>query len=302
MRRHAGARHAGAGGMRGGSILLTTLAALSAATLLAIGAAAVLRASAARVADIAADAEGRRAAFDCIGRFAKEAILCDTNGYDAAGESWSLPFPPEDAPESAVAALAPEFPGIDPAPCVDEESRLPINHAPEDTLAALVAEVCGKDAIHAARIAGEIVALRPLPRREYMRLAPSLDGEAYLRLAPFVTAAPSKAVNINTASEPVLRAAFAVAERYGTAASKSLARKLIEYRRGGGALKSLEIAEAGAALGGLNQAEAAALSAMGEFLAVESRHFSGAATSGPALVVFTIDRESGKLARTVVAH
>lgn len=302
MRRLAAAANAGMDNMRGGSILLATLAALSAATLLAVGAAAVLRASAARVAHIAADAQGRRAAFDCIGRFAKEAILCDTNGYDAAGESWTLPFPPEDAPESAVAVLTPEFPGIDPAPCVDEESRLPLNHAPEDTLAALVAEVCGKDAIQAARIAAEIVALRPLPRREYMRLAPSLDGDAYMRLAPYVTAAPTTAVNVNTASEPVLRAAFAVAERYGTAASKSLARKLIEYRRGGGALKSLGIPEAGAALGGLNQAEAAALSAMGNFLAVESRHFSGAATSGPALVVFTIDRESGKLARTVIAH
>lgn len=127
--------------------------------------------------------------------------------------------------------------------------------------------------------------------------APSLDEDAYRKIAPFVTAAPTQAVNVNTAPPEVLEALFSTAEAYGGLAARSLAAKIADFRRHGGVFVSADEAAIAEAVGGLNLAEAEALSAMRRFFTVKSRFFSGAARCGGTRVLFTFDRDASRIVR-----
>lgn len=288
---------------RSGGVLLVALTAVTVAALLAVGASLALRASLARISGEAGLAGSARAALAGIGRFAGEVLSCDSNDFDSAAENWRLPFPAKDDPEAGLFAIVPEFPGRDAGPCIDEESRIPLNTCPEEPLAAMIASLSGKPLAAAKAIAGDIVAARPLHRREFLRAIPSIDGDIYFGIAPYVTAAPVDKININTASRQVLEALFAAAAGYGaSSAAESLAAKILDFRAKGGVFESLDQAAMDTALGGLNQAEALSLAAVKDFMTVKSRFFSGTAVSGRALVVFTFDKEEGTLPRIAIGR
>lgn len=284
-----------------GSVLILALVTVMVASLLAVGAAAALRGALAEVGRRRQAALETRAAYACLEAFAHDILAPDTNGLDHAGEIWRQPFPPEEA-EKASAFLAPEFPEADAAPCADEESRLPLNAAPEEALAALIAARTGRPAFVAATLAGELAALRPIPRREFVLRAPSLTREDYDAIAPFVTAAPTEAVNPNTASRPVLEALFAAAGEISSGAAGTLARKIFDFRAAGGHFESLDLASLDTALGGLNQAETEVLRLASGYLTLQSRHFSAVARSGAASVVFTYDREEESFSRVAASQ
>lgn len=288
---------------RSGGVLLVALTAVTVAALLAVGASLALRASLARISGAAELAGSSRAALAGIERFAVEILSCDSNDFDAATEIWRLPFPAKDDPEAGLFAIVPEFPGGDAVPCIDEESRIPLNTCPEEPLAAIIASLSGKSLQAAKAMAADIVAARPLHRREFLRAIPSIDGDTFLAILPHVTAAPVDKININTASRQVLEALFAAAARYGASSSaKSLAAKILDFRAKGGVFESLDPAAMDAALGGLNQTEALSLAAVKDFMTVKSRYFSGAAVSGGARVVFTFDKEEGALPRIAIGR
>lgn len=289
-------------GANGGSVLLVAVFSLLVASLLALGAAASLRSSWRRVSMQAERARNVRMALDCAATFAKEVLACDTNGIDCIGEEWTKPLPGDTDPLAAhggqlSAKLEPEFPEVDFAPCVDEESRYPINSATVETLASLIVSVGAAPPKDAVRLASAIVAGVPYPRREFLMLVPGVDEEVFRLLAPYTTAASSGAININTAPAKVLDALFAAASASGSSAAASLSAKFLALRKGGGHLESLDDAVVGEVLGGLNQAEYAAFSAMRQHLCVESRHFSGAAKCGGRRLVFTYDRKDGVFTR-----
>ncbi|MBR0056266.1 MAG: general secretion pathway protein GspK [Kiritimatiellae bacterium] len=289
--------------MRGGSVLIAALVSVAVAALFAVGAATLLRAATYEVGERLRAASDSRAAFECIDAFARDVLLCDTNGIDHLLEPWRLPYPAEPSPGQAT--LAPEFPsGDDDAfhPCADEESRLPLNSAPEEAIAALISSCAGRPAPEAAAIAAELALLRPFQRREFALRAPSMSPEIYGAIAPFVTAAPTEAVNLNTAQRQVLEAVFAAAGEFGSGAARSLARKIIDFRLSGGHFESLDAASLGAALGGINQAEAEALLAAAGTLSVESRHFSAVARRGAASIAFTFDRHDASFRRIAVSR
>ena len=284
---------------RSGSVLLVALAAVAVASTLAVALAAWLRPQLALYATHREGREGLRACHECIDLFAESVLCVDTNGCDYLGEPWRLPFALGDPPR---AILAPEFPGdaLDAPACDDEEGRLALNSdapGPLAELIAIVSDDTGRDACQ--RLAGEILALRPITCREQIRLAPSMTAETYAALAPFVTAAPVEGVNLNTASKPVLQALFAFAKHFDASASRSLADKINAFRAAGGHFDSAEPGDVNAALGGLTQAEVLLLAAAKGHLRAESRHFSAIAESGPARVVFTYDRRDKRLVRVV---
>ena len=274
-----------------GSILLLALVTVAMASLLAVGASAVLRAAISEVGHRRKAAADRLAAIECMEAFAKDVLAIDTNGIDHVGEKWRRPYPEET--ENGAPVLAPEFPEIDAAPCIDEESRIPLNADCEKALAQLIAARTGRPKAVAEAMAAEIASLRPFQRREFIMRAPSLTQEDYAAIAPFVTAAPSEAVNINTASRPVLEALFSAAGEFGSGAAASLARKILDFRSAGGHFTSLDAAAVDSAVGGINQSEAEVLLAVSSFLCIESRHFSAAV--GP--VLFTYDRKAATFPR-----
>lgn len=289
----------------GGGILVIAVVSLSVATLLAIGAAASMRTSFRRVRSL--DDRGRsiRLALECIESFAREALLCDSNGYDFAGERWSQPFPEKGSARPArslpfPATIEPEFDAGSASCCIDEESRLPVNHCPATPLAALIASTAAVPPARAKMVADEIIALRPYARREFILRAPSLDRQTFLKIAPYITAAPVRAVNINTASPEVLEALFTVADIYGGLAARSLAGKISDFRKRQGVFTSIDESAIAEAIGGLNLAEAEALSSMRRFFSIESRYFSGAARCGSSRVLFTIDRDTARIVRLAV--
>lgn len=295
------AKSAGRGGGTSGSVMVLALVAAVVASMLAVAASAMLRSSMARAGDARTRRDCEREAVRRILDFAEDAILCDSNSFDAVCERWRNPDDGDDAGGGvSPAVLVPEFPDADAAACADEESRIPLNGGTETPLAALLEALTGKPRELCAKTAAEIAALRPLRRREFIMLAPSLGPDEYRLVAPFVTAAPTAAVNVNTAPRPVLEAMFEAAGRFGTGAPRSLARKLLDFRASGGYLESLDAASVDSALGGLNQAEMEILLSVSAYATVKSRHFSGAAECGGARVVYTIDRETGGLARIAI--
>ena len=278
-----------------GSVLILALVTVLVASMLAVGAAAILRSALNDVASRRGRAADERAAIEFVERFAREVIAPDTNEFDCAGEAWRPQA--DEASREEEPLLVPEFPDVDEFPCIDEESRLSLNSAPASALSALTRSRAGRAKPVADAIAAEIVTLRPFPRREFAMRAKSLSHDDYAAIAPYVTATPSEAVNINTAPLPVLKALFAAAREYGSVSADTLARKIIDFRKAGGHLESTDAAALDAALGGLNQTEVQALMAASKYLAVKSRHFSATAHCGAASVVFTYDREEQSFVR-----
>lgn len=286
---------------RDGSILVMALVAVAATTMLAVGLSAWLRPHIAFSTRNAALREDTLKCHACIGEFAEKLLCADTNGYDQLGETWHAAYASESLPGAAISAEF-EMPGQGrgeaPGVC-DEESRLPLNLDSAEPLEELLFVVTGLEREICRRIAGEIHDLRPIVRREQIKLAPLVTPEVYAALAPHVTAAPVESVNINTAGEPVLKALFGFAKKYDSTATLTLAAKILAFREGGGSFTSTSPAGIAEELGGLTQAEMLLVSACRQGICTESRYFSGVSTYGSARVYFTYDRREKRLARVV---
>ncbi len=282
---------------RAGSVMVLAIVAVAVATTVAVFVAAWLRQATALYAARREKRQGVALCADAIRAFAREVVFCDTNGYDSVMEGWGAPVP-DGVPVGT--AFVPEFPLAEGArfrAVNDEESRLPLNSDDTSALVALFEGVGGLPPEAARRLAGEVFALRPIARREQIRHAPSMTEAVYEAVAPFVTAAPTDGINLNTAPEQVLRALFVFAERYDSSAARTLAARVRAFRANGGVFRSAEPSAINAALGGLAQGEMLLVEAgAGKFL-VESRFFSGTVRCGSAEMVFTIDRTARTLAR-----
>lgn len=298
---------------RDGSVLILALVAVSVAVMLVAGAATVLRAGAATVESARRDAATRRIAMASLDDFISAVITPDTNGFDCLSERWCGEWPDDSAgavfdgtqgdyPERA--RLMREFPDVDVSPCIDEDSRLPINQASEAAISALL-HICGGMFVHDAdSAASDIAGLRPFPQREFLKRSRKISDDVFNAIAPYISTAPIETVNVNTASKPVLEALFSAAQN-GTASSgtaSSLTRKLMNLREHGGFLKSLDEAEIANAIGGLSLSEIATLRALSGKIAVESRFFSGAMYCDRTVLIFTFDRKENRFLRTIFAN
>lgn len=284
-----------------GSVLVFALVAVTVLSILAIGLATWLRP---KLALSTQDNTNRLEVQRCLAAieaFAEEILITDTNGYDSVSETWREPYTSETIPEVTIQSEYAPLTDKEPQGAIDEESKLPLNLDITGPLEELITLVTDSPRELSSAIAKEINSLRPIICTEQILMAPSLTKDIYRQIVPYITALPIQGINLNTASDIVLKALFSEAKKYDAKASLTLSAKILAYRESGQALTSNDTSYLNSELNGLTQAEILLLGAAKEKTLVESRYISGKATSKQVVIYFTYDRVDKTLTRLISA-
>lgn len=284
-----------------GSVLVFALVAVTVLSVLAIGLATWLRP---KLALSTQDNTNRLEVQRCLAAieaFAEEILITDTNGYDSVSETWREPYTSETIPEVTIHSEYAPLTDKEPQGAIDEESKLPLNLDITGPLEELITLVTDSPRELSSAIAKEINSLRPIICTEQILMAPSLTKDIYRQIVPYITALPIQGINLNTASDIVLKALFSEAKKYDAKASLTLSAKILAYRESGQALTSNDTSYLNSELNGLTQAEILLLGAAKEKTLVESRYISGKATSKQVVIYFTYDRVDKTLTRLISA-
>lgn len=284
-----------------GSVLVFALVAVTVLSILAIGLATWLRP---KLALSTQDNTNRLEVQRCLAAieaFAEEILITDTNGYDSVSETWREPYTSETIPEVTIQSEYAPLTDKEPQGAIDEESKLPLNLDITGPLEELITLVTDSPRELSSAIAKEINSLRPIICTEQILMAPSLTKDIYRQIVPYITALPIQGINLNTASDVVLKALFSEAKKYDAKASLTLSAKILAYRESGQALTSNDTSYLNSELNGLTQAEILLLGAAKEKTLVESRYISGKATSKQVVIYFTYDRVDKTLTRLISA-
>lgn len=284
-----------------GSVLVFALVAVTVLSVLAIGLATWLRP---KLALSTQDNTNRLEVQRCLAAieaFAEEILITDTNGYDSVSETWREPYTSETIPEVTIQSEYAPLTDKEPQGAIDEESKLPLNLDITGPLEELITLVTDSPRELSSAIAKEINSLRPIICTEQILMAPSLTKDIYRQIVPYITALPIQGINLNTASDIVLKALFSEAKKYDAKASLTLSAKILAYRESGQALTSNDTSYLNSELNGLTQAEILLLGAAKEKTLVESRYISGKATSKQVVIYFTYDRVDKTLTRLISA-
>lgn len=284
-----------------GSVLVFALVAVTVLSILAIGLATWLRP---KLALSTQDNTNRLEVQRCLAAieaFAEEILITDTNGYDSVSETWREPYTSETIPEVTIQSEYAPLTDKEPQGAIDEESKLPLNLDITGPLEELITLVTDSPRQLSSAIAKEINSLRPIICTEQILMAPSLTKDIYRQIVPYITALPIQGINLNTASDIVLKALFSEAKKYDAKASLTLSAKILAYRESGQALTSNDTSYLNSELNGLTQAEILLLGAAKEKTLVESRYISGKATSKQVVIYFTYDRVDKTLTRLISA-
>lgn len=284
-----------------GSVLVFALVAVTVLSVLAIGLATWLRP---KLALSTQDNTNRLEVQRCLAAieaFAEEILITDTNGYDSVSETWREPYTSETIPEVTIQSEYAPLTDKEPQGAIDEESKLPLNLDITGPLEELITLVTDSPRELSSAIAKEINSLRPIICTEQILMAPSLTKDIYRQIVPYITALPIQGINLNTASDIVLKALFSEAKKYDAKASLTLSAKILAYRESGQALTSNDTPYLNSELNGLTQAEILLLGAAKEKTLVESRYISGKATSKQVVIYFTYDRVDKTLTRLISA-
>lgn len=289
-------------GNREGSVLIFALAAVTIMSLLAIGLSIWLRPKLALIAQLNTARYESKCCYDAIQDFANEVLLSDTNGFDSTREVWCRPYISEANLDVTIQSEHTTQDSEELQGANDEESKLPLNLETTGPLEELLTLTIGCTRDNAAAIVKEIDALRPLLCVEQLKMVSSLSEDEYQKLIPYVTVMPIQGININTASEIVLKSLFSEAKKYDAKAAMTLSARILAYRQSGQAFTSVEQSHINSELNGLSQAELLLIGAAKEKIVVESRYISAKATAKSTAIHFTFDRLEKKLVRTVFAR
>lgn len=284
-----------------GSVLVFALVAVTVLSVLAIGLATWLRP---KLALSTQDNTNRLEVQRCLAAieaFAEEMLITDTNGYDSASEAWKEPYTSEAVPEVTISCEYTPPNDKELKGASDEESKLPLNLDLVGPLEELIALATESPKELSSTIAKEIYSLRPIVCIEQILIAPTLTREHYRQIAPYITVSPIQGINLNTASELVLKALFSEARKYDAKAALTLSSKILAYRESEQALTSNDTTYLNSELNGLSQSEILLLQFAKEKTLVESRYISGKAVSKQTAIYFTYDRVEKKLTRLIHA-
>lgn len=276
---------------RAGTLVLV-LPVVALLTMLALSGAVTVRLRWAEADALMRRAEARDAARTRIAE-ALHALVADTNGVDALDEPWAA---------------------TGPLTLVDAESRIHLNNATPDVLAALLTQTAGLPAGQAEALAQSIVAWRghqpaPPTALELFGAVPGMNTDILARLAPHATVHGPGRVNVNTAGETVLRALLA-----GTGAPRDVQDRMVTAfrtaRRAGRVCPTADpqtLAELFVGPRAIpDPATAQAIAAVAPLLGTESSAFGGLAIGTPAdadhprhAISFVYDRSARTFVRWV---
>jgi type II secretory pathway component PulK len=307
-----------------GSLLIIALVAVSVVTLLVLSLGSWVAAQSTVLADNRFRREVRLGARNAAVLCLAERVAPDTNHWDAAGEPWARE-PWERRDEGWVMRVSGcgwrEEPGATVG-LVDESGKVPLNTAPEFLLTALFREAAGVPEAIAASYAQRIAdwrdadsvagggatpeataygtreqpweaSNRPFVCVEELAGIPSMAPGHYAAIAPYLTVEGSGRINLNTASEPVLRAAFQVVSAGDGGAAARLMGRMMTHRRAGYFFTAATAAGIGRDLGGLPADEATLLGRVESYVTVQSAAVSGIAEATPA-VAWAAGRRGGR--------
>ncbi|MDD5707384.1 MAG: type II secretion system protein GspK [Kiritimatiellae bacterium] len=325
---------------RDGSILVVALVAVSVVTMLALALGSWVCSQNGLLAANHDRRASRNAAANAANWCVAELLAADTNGWDAGSETWGRE-PWERREEQWIMRVSGR--GWSPAPgetsgLLDEAGKVPLNAAGAAWLAVLLQECAIVPAETAAGLAARVVDWRddddlagngklteeaaygtrdrpwaspnrPFACVEELADVPGMTAEIVEPILPLVTVAGAGTVNLNTASEAVLRALFASCAAGDERAAPALLERVLLFRRAGKVFMANGAKSLGRDLGGLPAGEAALLARAEPLLGVSSTAFSGivevttvnAETAGRRAMraLFVWDRKRGVFARWV---
>lgn len=296
-----------------GSLLIIALVTVSVATLLALALGTWMGAQSRALEASRYRRAVREGAYRAAVLAIAEQILPDTNGWDTVQEPWASE-PWERREDGWVMRVSGsgwrEEPGATTG-LVDESGKLPVDQAPLQWIQALFLDVGAVDpstaADHARRLidwqdadseatgttGAEAAAYgtrerpwlapnRPLACIEELSLIPGIDPEVLRAVMPWLTVDGGGRINLNTASEPVLRTALKVVAAGDDEAAGRLLGRILAHRRAGQVFTMPAAQAVARALGGLPPDEAALLGRAEGYIAVQARVVSGVAEATPA--------------------
>ena len=297
-------------GSRSGSLIIVVLVAVSVVTMIALSLAARLRAETAVSDENRYRRETRQACRNAVILFAAQHLVADTNGWDALVEEWAEPWERRDEGwvlRISGAGWQPRT--ADTAGLRDESAFIPLDAGNQPLLAILLHREAGISENTAGTLAENIVKGGPYVCRAQLADVKGLTPEALAAFEPHITFLPTESVNLNTASEKVLLAVFATAGTLDDAAARTLAGRILAFRRAGNYFTSAAPQSVARSLGGLPSPEMLILTYCQNKIGVATDIFSGVAEATPARfwesgrragrAFFTYDRKSRRFLRWI---
>ena len=307
---------------RSGSLLIVALMAVSVVTLLALALGTWMTAQARALEADRYRREVRGGAATAAQLCLAERVVADTNDWDALQETWARePWERRDA--GWILRVSGRGWSDEPGATeglIDENGKIPLNLAPVGLLTVLFMEVAEMPRETAEDYARRITDWRDedlvtgsegmlervvygtrdrpwdAPNRPYvcveaLAAVPGLAAGPLAAVTPFLTVEGPGRINLNTASGPVLRAAFQAAG--DPAAGSALLGRILAFRHAGQVFHSPMARDIGRSLGGLPPDEAALLGRIEGFVSVRSSAVSGVAEATPA-AAWTAGRRGGR--------
>lgn len=276
---------------KSGSLLIGVLVAVSVVTMLAVSLGIFIRSkhelSCANLY-LRETREGcMNAAILCLAE--KTGTTTDAEFYAAIGEAWE-----RRADEWIMRVSAGMWDdSIQNQPALtDECGKIPLSLKMPAIYASLIKNTCGLPDSTATSI-GEKISTTDFVSLDQLHSVTGITDEIYIKIAPFLTPVITDKININSASETVLRSIFGIAGEFANGPAGNLFSKIRSFRNAGGIFTSESPALLAKDLGGLPPDESMILNYCERYLSVKAAYLSGYAEATPAYAWHT-DRQPGR--------
>lgn len=273
-----------------GSLLIGVLVAVSVVTMLAVSLGIFIRSknelSGANSYLRETRAGCLNAALLCLAE--KSTAATDAEFYTSIGEAWE-----RRADEWIMRVSADKWDDTlqnQPA-LADECGKIPLSLKISAVYASLLKTTCALPDSTAVFLADKI-ASQDFVSLDQLHSVTGVTDEIFVKISPHLTTVPTGKININSASETVLRSLFGVAGEFAAGPSDNLFSKIRAFRNSGGTFASESSAIIAKDLGGLPPDEAMLLNYCESYLTVKAAYLSGFAEATPAYAWHT-DRRPG---------
>lgn len=171
----------------------------------------------------------------------------------------------------------------------DECGKIPLSLKIPAIYASLLKNTCSLPD-SSATILGERIAAQDFVSLDQLHSVTGVTDEIYIRVSPFLTPVHTDKININSASETVIKSLFGVAGEFASGPSENLFSKIKAFRNAGGTFTSEAPAYIAKDLGGLPPDEMLILNYCEQYLTVKASYLSGYAEATPAFAWHTDKR------------
>lgn len=265
---------------KNGSLLIGVLVAVSVVTMLAVSLGIYIRSNNVKSNSNSYIRETRagcmNAAILCLAE--KTALASDQNFYTSIGEAWERRA---DEWIMRVSATKWDDSAQNQPALADECGKISLSLKIPEIFASLLKTTCGLHGAAATSL-GEKIASQDFVSLDQLHSIQGITDDIFLKISPFLTTVRSDKININSASETVLKALFGIAGEFASGPSANLFSRIRSFRNSGGIFSSEAPSVIAKELGGIPSDESLLLNYCENYLTVKAAFLSGYAEATPA--------------------